>query len=339
MAYDNLFQPLQIGSCTVPNRIARTAHSTGTTGEDLIAYHEERARGGVGLTVIEIAGVQPSSATAIAVYSDAVLPFYDELTRRMHVHGTKVFQQLWHGGAAYARAGQPVSASAVPAPSVNLVPRPMTHAMIDETVAAFATAAARCRDGGLDGIELHGAHGYLIGQFLSPATNLRDDELRRHAGEPHAIPGRDPRSDPQRGRPGVPGGRTAVRHRLHRRRHRSSRSGRDRSAHRAPRRLPRHLDGFVLALPQVPLHARRPARLRDREQRTGHPRSRRAHHRDRADHDPRPRQPPRRNRRGRHGVARAGDGRRPLPGGQGSRRTRSTRSDRASARAWDVSHN
>lgn len=176
MTYDNLFEPLQIGTCTVPNRIARTAHSTGTTGEDLIAYHEERARGGLGLTIIEIAGVQPSSATAIPVYGDAVMPFYEELSRRLHAHGTKVFQQLWHGGAAYGRAGQPISASAVPAPSVNVVPRPMTKAMIDDTVAAFAAAAVRCRDGGLDGVELHGAHGYLIGQFLSPATNLRDDE-------------------------------------------------------------------------------------------------------------------------------------------------------------------
>jgi len=64
----------------------------------------------------------------------------------------------------------------VPAPSINLVPRPMTTAMIDDTVAAFAAAAVRCRDGGLDGVELHGAHGYLIGQYLSPATNLRADE-------------------------------------------------------------------------------------------------------------------------------------------------------------------
>lgn len=176
MSYDRLFQPLQIAGCTVPNRIARTAHSTGTSGEDLIAYHEARARGGVGLAIIEIAGVQPSSATSIPVYSDAVLPFYDELARRMHAHGTRVFQQLWHGGAAYGRAGQPVSASAVPTPSVNVIPRPMTKAMIDDTVAAFAAAAVRCRDGGLDGVELHGAHGYLIGQFLSPATNLRDDE-------------------------------------------------------------------------------------------------------------------------------------------------------------------
>lgn len=176
MSYDNLFQPLQIAGCTVPNRIARTAHSTGTTGEDLIAYHEERARGGLGLTIIEIAGVQPGSATSIPVFTDGVLPFYETLAARLHAHGTKVFQQLWHGGAAYGRAGQPVSASAVPAPSVHVVPRPMTKGMIDDTVAAFAAAAVRCRDGGLDGVELHGAHGYLIGQFLSPATNLRDDE-------------------------------------------------------------------------------------------------------------------------------------------------------------------
>ena len=166
MSYDVLFRPLQIGGCTVPNRIARTAHSTGTVGEELIAYHEERARGGVGLTIIEIAGVQSGSATSIPVFSDRVVPFYAELAGRMHAHGTQVFQQLWHGGAAYGRAGQPVSASAVPAPSINLVPRPMTKAMIDDTVAAFAAAAVRCRDGGLDGVELHGAHGYLIGQSL-----------------------------------------------------------------------------------------------------------------------------------------------------------------------------
>ena len=176
LTYDNLFQPLQIGRCTVPNRIARTAHSTGTSGEALIAYHEERARGGVGLAILEIAGVLPTSATHIPVFTDAVVDFYQEIARRLHAHGTKVFQQLWHGGAAYGRAGQPISASDIPTPSVNVIPRPMTKTMIDDVVVAFVAAARRCRDGGLDGIELHGAHGYLIHQFLSPATNLRDDE-------------------------------------------------------------------------------------------------------------------------------------------------------------------
>lgn len=176
MAYENLFQPLRLAGCTLPNRLARTAHATGTTGDDLIAYHEERARHGLGLAILEVAGVLPSSASGIPVHSDAVLPFYEAISARLHAHGTKVFQQLWHAGAAYGRAGQPISASAVPAPTVHLVPRPMTKAMIDDTVAAFARAARRCLEGGLDGVELHGAHGYLIGQFLSPATNLRDDE-------------------------------------------------------------------------------------------------------------------------------------------------------------------
>jgi 2,4-dienoyl-CoA reductase-like NADH-dependent reductase (Old Yellow Enzyme family) len=180
MAYDHLFRPLDVNGCTIPNRVVRTAHSTGTMGEDLIAYHEARARGGIGLTILEIAGVQATTATAIPVYADTVLPFYETLAGRLHPHGTKVFQQLWHGGAAYGRAGQPVSASAVPAPTVHLVPRPMTQAMIDDTVAAFAVAARRCRDGGLDGVELHAAHGYLIHQFLSPATNLRED---RYGGD------------------------------------------------------------------------------------------------------------------------------------------------------------
>jgi 2,4-dienoyl-CoA reductase-like NADH-dependent reductase (Old Yellow Enzyme family) len=176
VTYDNLFQPLQVADCTIPNRIVRTAHSTGTYGDDMIAYHEERARSGLGLAILEIAGVQPSSATAIAVHSDAVMPFYEKIADRLHRHGTQVFQQLWHGGAAYGRAGQPISAGTVPAPTVNRVPRPMTAAMIDDTVAAFAAAARRCQRGGLDGVELHAAHGYLIGQFLSPATNQRDDE-------------------------------------------------------------------------------------------------------------------------------------------------------------------
>jgi 2,4-dienoyl-CoA reductase-like NADH-dependent reductase (Old Yellow Enzyme family)/NADPH-dependent 2,4-dienoyl-CoA reductase/sulfur reductase-like enzyme len=175
MPFDTLFRPLRLAGCTIPNRVVRTAHSTGTAGEDLIAYHEARARGGVGLTILEIAGVQPATATAIPVYADAVVPFYEEIAARLHAHGTQVFQQLWHGGAAYGRAGRPVSASMVPTPYINLVPRPMTQAMIDDTVGAFAAAARRCRDGGLDGVELHAAHGYLIGQYLSPATNLRDD--------------------------------------------------------------------------------------------------------------------------------------------------------------------
>ena len=181
MPYPHVFQPLDLGGCTLPNRIVRAAHSTGAVGEDLIAYHEARARGGAALTILQIAGVHPSSPTDIPVFTDRVLPFYEEMAARLHAAGGRVFQQLWHGGAATERRSlanfeQPLAPSAVPSPMVGVVPQELTAAMIDELVEAFAAAARRSEQGGLDGVELHGAHGYLIGQFLSPATNLRDDD-------------------------------------------------------------------------------------------------------------------------------------------------------------------
>lgn len=174
--YPNVFQPLVIGGCTIPNRIVRTAHSTGAAGDDLIAYHEARARGGVGLSILEIAGVSPDSPTSIPVFSDRVLPFYEQMAARLHAHGTQVFQQLWHGGIANHRTGRPVGPSPIPNALVGVTPRTLTTGEIADLVAAFAAAARRVAEGGLDGVELHAAHGYLLGSFLSPATNLRNDD-------------------------------------------------------------------------------------------------------------------------------------------------------------------
>jgi 2,4-dienoyl-CoA reductase-like NADH-dependent reductase (Old Yellow Enzyme family) len=179
--YENLFEPLTLGRTVVPNRVVRAAHTSGApwvdVNDDLIAYHEARARGGVGLSILEIAGVHRTTATAIPVYNDRVLGGYDRIAAAMRPHGMKVFQQLWHGGSARVIPGQaPWSASTVPNPMSGVVPRAMTQGMIDEIVEAFGVAARRVRDGGLDGVEVHGAHGYLVGQFLSPATNRRTDE-------------------------------------------------------------------------------------------------------------------------------------------------------------------
>ena len=174
--YPHVFQPQQIAGCTIPNRIVRTAHSTGTLGDDLIAYHEARAKGGVGLAIIEIAGVSTDSPTGIPVYSDKVLPWYEELSTRMHRHGTKVFQQLWHGGITNTRGERPAGPSAIPNAIVGVTPRVMTVGEIQGLVESFAQAARRVEAGGLDGIELHAAHGYLLGSFMSPATNLREDD-------------------------------------------------------------------------------------------------------------------------------------------------------------------
>ena len=177
--YDNLFQPIAVGPVTIPNRIVRSAHGTLLHGESLIAYHEARAKGGVGMSTLEATGVHRSAPSLLPLYSDAVLPFYEQISARVHQHGMKLFQQIYHSGAATARGnprGETWSVSEVPNPMTNIMPIAMTKGMIDEVVAAFGTAARRVRDGGLDGVDIHASSGYLIHEFLSPALNKRTDE-------------------------------------------------------------------------------------------------------------------------------------------------------------------
>lgn len=181
MPYEHIFQPLTIGDVTVKNRIARAAHNVGLPwlddSDDLLDYHEARAKGDVGLTILGIAGVHRTARTTIPVRDDKVVEGYHRLVDRLAPYGMKLFQQLWHPGPArYFPPEQPWSASIAPNPQVGVVTRPMTKTMIDEIVESFAKAAARAKAGGIDGVELHGAHGYLIAQFLSPATNHREDE-------------------------------------------------------------------------------------------------------------------------------------------------------------------
>ena len=174
--YDNLFQPIRVGPVEIPNRIVRSAHGTALVDDDLIAYHEARARGGVGMSTLEATGVHRSAPSRLPLYSDDIIPFYERLSGRMRPHGMKLFQQLWHSGAATNVPGQPAwSVSAVPNPLFNITPVAMTQAMIDEVVDAHAQAARRVRDGGLDGVDIHASSGYLIHEFLSPALNRRDD--------------------------------------------------------------------------------------------------------------------------------------------------------------------
>ncbi len=182
MDFAHVLAPIEIAGCRIRNRVARTAHVTGLArtgiGEAFVAFHEARARGEVGLTILEISSVHPSSPTDLAGHDDRILEGYARLLPRVHAHGMRVFQQLWHGGhhTVPQDGGPPWSASEVPSVVLGLVPHAMTRAEIAEVVQGFASAARRCRDSGVDGVELHFAHGYLVGQFLSPLTNLRSDE-------------------------------------------------------------------------------------------------------------------------------------------------------------------
>ncbi|WP_292931055.1 FAD-dependent oxidoreductase [Novosphingobium sp. PASSN1] len=182
MSLRRVFEPLLINQLKIPNRIARSAHGTslalhGAISDQLIAYHAARAKGGVGLTILEAAAVHPSTITSFANLDDSVIDGYRRLMAQVRPHGMKVFQQLWHGGHIYPVFDRsvPWGVSSTPNPSTGIVPNPVGLAEIQTLVAAYAAAARRCREGGLDGIEVHAAHGYLVMQFLNPLTNLRTD--------------------------------------------------------------------------------------------------------------------------------------------------------------------
>ena len=181
MALTHVLTPIKVGPIELRNRVVRTAHGTRLalhSFEDLTEFHALRARGGVGLTILEIMGVHPTSPMSLNVFN----PKHGEgLSRMMDVIrplGMKVFQQIWHGGhhTLPVDGSPPWSCSEEPGPVIGVVPVAMTKAMIDEIVGAFAHTARKCEEWGLDGIEVHAAHGYLIQQFLSPNTNKREDD-------------------------------------------------------------------------------------------------------------------------------------------------------------------
>ncbi len=181
--YERTLSPISIGGVEIKNRVVRAAHATmmargGGITDELIAYHLARAQGGVGLTILEAAGVHPSSVLSLANLDDSIIAGYRRLADAVAPTGMRVFQQLWHGGHIYMQpdGSPPLAPSTVPSPIAGIAPRPITLRQIDELVAAYAAAARRVEQGGLDGVEIHAGHGYLLAQFLSPVLNQRADE-------------------------------------------------------------------------------------------------------------------------------------------------------------------
>jgi 2,4-dienoyl-CoA reductase-like NADH-dependent reductase (Old Yellow Enzyme family) len=181
--YDLTLSPIAIGRIEVKNRIVRTGHvtmfsRTGHITDDLIAYHLARARGGVGLSILEAAGVHRSSILSLANLDDSIIDSYRKIARAMAPTGMKLFQQLWHAGHIYPQPDglPPLAPSGIPSHIAGMAPRSMTREQIQEVIAGYAAAALRCEEGRLDGVEVHAGHGYLIAQFLSPVLNRRDDD-------------------------------------------------------------------------------------------------------------------------------------------------------------------
>jgi len=182
MAKMRILEPIQIAGREIRNRVVRTAHATGIgrgkLSDDLIAYHAARARGGVGLSILEILSVHTSSPGPLNMTDPDLDSGYENLIKEIAPTGMVVYQQLWHGGHNQSgyRGAPPWGPSTIRNPLGGDVPVPMSLDMIEEIVEAFAVAAARCENAGLHGVEVHGAHGYLLHQFLSRNTNKRTDQ-------------------------------------------------------------------------------------------------------------------------------------------------------------------
>lgn len=158
------------------------AREGGYVTERLIRYYERRAEGGVGLIVVEICGVDPSGVAhpyQLRIDDDKYIEGLRQLTHRLHAHGVPVMLQLHHAGrqmSSRVSGTQPVAPSAIPCPLIREVPRALETDEVDELVRQFARAAVRAKAAGFDGVQIHGAHGYLVHQFLSPLSNKRNDK-------------------------------------------------------------------------------------------------------------------------------------------------------------------
>jgi len=187
--FPRLFSPLAIGGVTLPNRIVSSGHDTvmadhGQISDRLIAYHEARARGGVGLIVVQVAGIHETArytSHVMMATDDSCIPGYRALAAAVKPHGTALFGQLFHPGRevmdlADGTLTVAVAPSAVPTERFRVMPRPLRLAEIRAIADGYGQAAARLQRAGLDGVEVVASHGYLPSQFLNPAANLRDDE-------------------------------------------------------------------------------------------------------------------------------------------------------------------
>ena len=183
--YPHLFSEIEVGARTLRNRIALPATLTNFGAgnritERWIDFLAERARGGCGLVVTEIVAVDPEALAHGAIvtgYEDANDPGFERVAEEVHAAGACILGQLWHPGRQqlWHPTRSPAGVSDQPDALSWTVPRVMTTQECARLVDAYVAAARRLARCGFDGVELHGAHGYLITQFLSPWSNTRTD--------------------------------------------------------------------------------------------------------------------------------------------------------------------
>ncbi|WP_406345588.1 NADH:flavin oxidoreductase/NADH oxidase [Streptomyces sp. NBC_00648] len=199
-----LFEPYTLRSLTIPNRVWMApmcqysaevfGPNAGVANDWHFAHYAARAAGGTGLILVEATAVAPEgriSPADLGIWNDTQVEAFRRITRFLEARGTVPGIQIahagrkastdrpWQGGAPLApgteEGWQPVGPSPVPFSERHTVPTELTVDQIKEIVGQFADAARRARDAGFKVVEIHGAHGYLIGEFLSPHSNKRTD--------------------------------------------------------------------------------------------------------------------------------------------------------------------
>ena len=188
--YQHIFEPFTVRRMTMKNRIMMTPMGTNygeSSGEMSflhINYYEQRAKGGVGLIMVENASVDSpegsNGTTQLRIDHDNYLPRLFKLTETVHKHGACIGIQINHAGASAQSARtnmQPVSASDIPSKAGGEIPRGLSKEEIESIAKDYGTAAKRAVNAGFDVVEIHAGHSYLISQFLSPTTNKRTDEF------------------------------------------------------------------------------------------------------------------------------------------------------------------
>lgn len=184
-----LFSPFKIRGVELRNRIVMAPTGTGfgnvggTASDKTMNFYARRAMGGVGMIILETTTVDPSgliSKTRLRIDDDRFIEGLSILTRKIKAHGARVAIQLSHRGGQATKeeiGDTPVAPSSVLAPGFREKPRELSAGEIRKLVETFAEAARRAKQAGFDAVEVHGAHGHLICQFLSGATNFRKDEF------------------------------------------------------------------------------------------------------------------------------------------------------------------
>ncbi|MFO7838502.1 MAG: FAD-dependent oxidoreductase [Desulfosalsimonadaceae bacterium] len=183
-----LFSPINIKNTEIPNRAVLPPMGTGlcnrdgTVSESLLAYMKRRADGGAGLLISEITAVHPTGRVApaqVGAWDDRFVPGLARLAEVMRSSGGKAAMQLHHAGREsyyMLKKGEALGPSATPSLIYQQPPKEMSREDINKIISSFGSAAGRAREAGFDAVEIHGAHGYLLTQFLSAISNQRTDE-------------------------------------------------------------------------------------------------------------------------------------------------------------------